>query len=284
MIKIKGKNQIWIRHPLLAAGETAKIVPNVVNTKRGVYGFEDITISSAFPFGLFEVSKKLNLPGELVVYPAIYPVHSPRAAGFDLTVGGKHKGIRHSTSGADFAGVRPIQHGDPLKQIHWRSSAKGQGLMVKIFEEELSGRISVIIDTRGDEKVFDNAMRAAGSIMNAALEEGNHIEWIDLGNLQLNLVPPLSDGMDLLFGLARIQPKNMEITAARIEEALDKISRKSTVHYISTAFHDTILKVLDDPKWHKRLFTLYLPQGSPAPRLDSISVVYYEERELFPRI
>jgi len=286
MIKIFGKNQVWIRLSQMAAGEIAKSVPNVTHAKRGVYGFEDTTLGCAYPFGLIEVRKKLSLPGELVVYPAIYPTHPPRAAGYDLTVGGKHKGIRHSTSGADFAGVRPIQHGDPLKQIHWRSSAKGQGLMVKIFEEELSGRISVLIDTRNgvDEKIFDNALRAAGSIMNAALEEGNHVEWMDLNDLQLHLVPPLSDGMDLLYGLARIQPGKSATSAKQLDQALEQISRKSTVHLFLTSWDESLLRVLEEPRWQRRSFTLYFPSGSSVPKLDSISVVFYEDKQLLPAL
>ena len=286
MIKILGKDQVWIRQSSIGAGETVKSIPLFSLTRRGVYHFQDTGVSCAYPFGLIEVIRTVSLPGELVVYPAIYHVNPPpRAAGFDLTVGGKHKGIRHSTSGADFAGVRPIQHGDPLKQIHWRSSAKGQGLMVKIFEEELSGRISVLLDTRdtGNIDVFDNALRAAGSIMNAALDEGNHVEWIDLSKPQLQLVPPLSDGIDLLFGLARLQPINGDLPVEKIYEVIHQISRKSAVHLFLTKFDESILEALNSPQWNKRSITCYLPQGSDISHLDTISVVFYGPKGLFPK-
>ena len=164
--------------------------------------------SSRFiPFGLVRVGRRQRLAGDVVVYPAIYETAPPRAAGYDAMVGGKYKGGRRSNSGSQFSGVRPAQPGDPLKHIHWKSSSKGQGLMTKSFDEELSGRVAFIMDCgqSGDPKILDDCARAAGSLMFAALDEGHHVEWVELAGMNRLIVPPFSDGHEILDTLARIE-------------------------------------------------------------------------------
>jgi uncharacterized protein (DUF58 family) len=89
----------------LAPRESAQIVPSLVFQRRGVYPCGEVRLATSFPFGLLRASKRLDLIGEIVVYPALYSAPSPPAAGYDLMVGGKHRGTRRATAGAHFAGV-----------------------------------------------------------------------------------------------------------------------------------------------------------------------------------
>lgn len=123
-------------------------------------------------------------------------------------VGGKFRGHRQTGAGDHFSGVRPQQPGDSLRQIHWASSAKGLGLMVKVFDEELSGRVAVVLDcgSSGDAAAFDDAVRAAGSLVFAALDAGHHVEWLDLASLEPDLIPPFADGHAILTGWRGCRP------------------------------------------------------------------------------
>ena len=129
-----------------------------VHSRRGVYPHGATIVSTRFPFGLVEVNRSVSLDGRTIVHPDIYRVSSPEAAGFDVMVGGKYRGQRQSPSGDSFAGVREHRPGDSLRQIHWASSAKGRGLMVRFYDEELSGRVGLIVDTDSDDRdIVDNA-------------------------------------------------------------------------------------------------------------------------------
>lgn len=246
---------------------TVNVVPELVWARRGVHAYAAVTVSSIFPFGLVRARRRFALPGEVVVHPALYAVESPRATGFDAVVGGKFKGQRRSASGANFAGVRPIQPGDPLKQIHWKSSAKGGGLMVKTFEEELAGRIGLVLDGGhgGDAKIFDDAARAAGSLMFAALDAGHHVEWIDLGELAPRLVPPFADGQEILNRLARMPLAPGCLTTDRLATAVERLSRRNALHFVLTAVTPAVAEILQRLQNGRRAVSLYLPVGSEPP-------------------
>src|SRR5580698_11383260 len=66
-------------------------------------------IATRFPFGLFEKSREVTAPGELVIYPAVDPVQLPpaqigRALGTANVVGRGH--------GEEFLGLRLMRAGD----------------------------------------------------------------------------------------------------------------------------------------------------------------------------
>jgi len=261
----------------LKPAQETEVVPDLVYERRGVYRHVQARLGSLYPFGLVRVTRRLALAGEIVVCPALYDTAPPKAAGYDVMVGGKHKGKHRTTSGADFAGVRPIQPGDPFKQIHWRSSAKGQGLMVKTFEEELSGRLSFVLDCghAGNRDVLDNCLRAAGSLMFAALNAGHHVEWIDLTRLQVQLLPPMAHGQELLEALARIEPDRHCLAEDRLSAALDPLSRKSAVHCLFTGYTPAVDTALTPLCQRGRAVCLYLPAGEPLPSLPGLDLYQY---------
>lgn len=270
-----------LRH--LPAGSPTTLVPDLVFTKRGVYPHAALRLGCSYPFGLVRAYRRVDLPGEAIVGPAVYLTPTPRAAGYDVMVGGKFKGYRLGTSGASFAGVRPFQHGDPWKQIHWKSSAKGQGLMVKTFDEELSGRISIILDggASGNGRVLDAAARAAGSLMFAALDEGHHVELIDLDRLELAVFPPFADGQEILDRLARLALTPGTLQADRLRTAVDRLSRRSAVCLVLTEFNAAVSAVLDLLVERHRHVSLYLPSGVQPPEgAVRAHLLFYSEHEI----
>ncbi len=252
---------VLFRHASLGPRSSATVLPTLVGARRGVYPHQEIRLASTFPFGLVKAFRKVQLTGELVVHPALYDVAAPKAAGLDPVVGGKHSGNRKTASGAEFAGVRPLQGGDPLKNIHWKASSKGQGLMVKTFQEELSGRVAFILDHghTGDAKSLDDCLRAAGSLMFAALDEGHHVEWIDVVDPAPVLFPPFSDGQELLDRLARIEVKADCLSEPLVRAAVGNIFRRSGVCFVLTSLTPAVENVVHELVAQHRVVTVYLP-------------------------
>src|SRR5271165_2916024 len=95
--------------------------------KRGRDVHVGFRIATRFPFGLFEKSREITAPGDLIIYPAVDPVQLPpgqagRAPGTDGSIGRGH--------GEDFVGLKMMRPGEDPRDIHWRKSASiGQTVM-----------------------------------------------------------------------------------------------------------------------------------------------------------
>ena len=273
---------ILFRAAVIHGKAPANIVPDLIFKKRGIFTLSQFSLASLAPFGLIKSIRRIQLPGEVIVAPAIYHTRAPHAAGYDVMLGGKFKGQRPAASGTYFAGVRPFQDGDSLRQVHWKSSAKGQGLMVKTFEEELSGRVAFILDNGqpNAEKILDDAARAAGSAMFAALNEGHHVEAIDLARMELLLAPPFVDGAEILEFLARL-PFVPTDSPNQIIPTLEQISKRSAISLVATAFTPAIADAIEHLQSHHRHVSLYLPAGSKRPsHLAGIPIFIYSEQEI----
>ena len=118
--------------------------------QRGRYRFEQVQISTRFPFGFFR-SKSDQTPvqskDEFFVYPKIGKLSSrwkaqQRRANESL----QRFRYRPSRQIGEFLGVRPWQHGDSKKGIHWRASAKHQLPVVRQYELHQNQDCTVILD------------------------------------------------------------------------------------------------------------------------------------------
>ncbi len=251
----------------LGPGAGVSVLPDFTYWKRGVFPNAAVRVVSSGPFGLVEVGCGQELAGEVIVHPAVFVTRSPRAAGYDAMVGGRYRGRGLTASGAHFHGVRPMQPGDSLRQIHWKASAKGQGMMVKTFEEELSGRVAVMLvaEAGAGASVLDDGVRAAGSLLFAVLEEGHHGEWLEVATGAHLLVPPFADGGELLDVLARVEAPKGRVTAERLEAALGRVSGRSAVVLVVTGWSEVVMGVVEGWRGGGRGVTVYAPEGVTGP-------------------
>jgi len=114
-------------------------------TWRGAYPLGPTVLTSGDPFGLFTVQKSLPASDVLVVLPMTVPIQEFQVPP-GLLPGGK--AIRQKTVDVTphAAGVREYTPGDPMKRIHWPSTAHRQRLMVKEFEQDPQAQIWLFLD------------------------------------------------------------------------------------------------------------------------------------------
>jgi uncharacterized protein (DUF58 family) len=152
--------------------------------------------------------------------------------------------------------------------------------MVKEFNEELSGRISVIIDCTPTKPVegetqLDRAVRAAGSLTLAALDIGHHVDIIPMSSKSITKFPPFADGTALLDMLAGIEEKNNCMTEKDINEALEIAARRSALCFIITkpdkVLEDIINQLLDE----RRKISVYIPEGESIDLPEDVKVYQY---------
>lgn len=230
--------------PRIEGRSRAHPFPEQSFRKRGIFEHGDVVARTRFPFGLVEVNRALRLAGRTIVHPAIREVPPPTASGYDVMVGGRYRGQRQATTGDFFSGVREHRPGDSLRQIHWPSSAKGRGLMVRTYEEELSGRVAIILIPGENEQTLDEAIRLVGSLAFAALDEGHHVEFVDAATLEADLIPPFDDGQALLDRLAAIEAGPATIQADRLHAVVERVSRKAALHFVITEARNDLAQAL----------------------------------------
>jgi uncharacterized protein (DUF58 family) len=263
----------------LAPGDACWKIPEIRLLKRGVYPHREVRLACAFPFGLLVAARQQSLAGEALVHPAIYETTAPIAGGFEGASGGKFRGKGRTAFGSDFAGARPWVAGDPVKQIDWKSSSKGRGLMVKTFEEELSGKVSLLIYLKAGEPshAMDDALRAAGSLMFATLDAGHQLEWCLLHEGTMRKTAPYSDGSEILEDLARAEPPEAEATEEAWNQTAKQLSRRSALVVVATSADRKALEWIQNQGSGGRRTCLYLPKQSLAAGAEGLEIRGYDQ-------
>lgn len=98
-------------------------------TQRGRHKVQRLRLEGSYPLGLFQAWAYAQRDVDYLVYPAPDEEHSfPSVPGYSETQqGDRGKGMD------DFAGLRNYQSGDSLRQVHWKTVARGQGMHTKLF-------------------------------------------------------------------------------------------------------------------------------------------------------
>ena len=85
-------------------------------------------------------------------------------------------------SGIDFFGCHAYTTGDDIRRINWRAYARTRELIVNEYEQERIADVTVFLDAReranrsaGKEEVFSYAVRAAASMANYFIKQGNSV-------------------------------------------------------------------------------------------------------------
>jgi len=124
--------------------------------KRGWFRLGPSQIETGDLFGLFLFYKLIETRDRLLVIP--YTVNIQQfPAPYGILPGGR--ALRQKTLEVTpyAAGVREYVHGDPLKRIHWPTSARKQKLIVKEFEKDPLAEVWIFLDARAQSHIKHEA-------------------------------------------------------------------------------------------------------------------------------
>jgi uncharacterized protein (DUF58 family) len=149
---------------------TRELSYRVRSEVRGRFKVGPLTVRLADPFGLVELSRSFSVADTLTVTPTIVPLPRGRFMGA-WTGGGDSRARTVATAGEDDVAPREYRHGDDLRRVHWRSTARYGELMVRREEQQWQSRGTLLLDTRyhvhpgdGPASSFEQAVSAAASI------------------------------------------------------------------------------------------------------------------------
>ena len=157
--------------PALNPGEPYSHRYSISPKLRGVYKIGPLTAEFSDPMGLAKRRQLLTEPTEIIVHPNVEAVlDRPLTRAFEDPPLRPPKS-RPWPQGFEFYGMREYVRGDDLRRVIWRAFARTDKLLVREFEQGISDRIAIVVDT--DENwhspghpsdTFETAVRAAASV------------------------------------------------------------------------------------------------------------------------
>lgn len=145
-------------------GYQASIVQNVASqtvtawkqsaicTRRGQYHLGPWTLQTSDPFGLFLVQIHYPQQTDIIIHPPVnsnLPVSLPAGE----SSGRERSRQRAWQATVNAAGVREYQPHDPLRWMHWKTSARRGELMVRQFDQDATGDIWLLPDMTAESQL-----------------------------------------------------------------------------------------------------------------------------------
>ncbi|WP_326663237.1 DUF58 domain-containing protein [Streptomyces sp. NBC_00385] len=160
------------------AGGRREVSYRVRSDLRGRYPLGPLQLRLSDPFGMCELTRSFSAYDTLVVIPRTEPLPPVRLAGEASGYGeGRQRSL--ALAGEDDIIPRGYRHGDDLRRVHWRSTARYGELMVRREEQPQRARCTVLLDTRriafqgtGPDSAFEWAVSGAASALVHMLERG----------------------------------------------------------------------------------------------------------------
>lgn len=154
-------------------GERRVTLPDTVTyelelTGRGVHTIGPPDIALRSPLGLFERDVHVEHTTTVIVYPQLYRVDSG-------TLLAQFFVDELEAERQEFERLREYQPGDPLRHIHWKSSAKHDEFLVAEFAPSERDETVTIVGTAPKNEV-DEMARLAATVTDLALDAGYNVE------------------------------------------------------------------------------------------------------------
>ncbi|WP_418956575.1 DUF58 domain-containing protein [Streptomyces tritici] len=145
---------------------------------RGRFPLGPLQLRLSDPFGMCELTRSFSAYDTLTVIPRTEPLAPVRLGGEGA---GHGEGLQRSVAlaGDDDVIPRAYRHGDDLRRVHWRSTARYGELMVRREEQPQRSHCTVLLDTRriafqgaGPDSAFEWAVSGAASVLVHMLGRG----------------------------------------------------------------------------------------------------------------
>jgi uncharacterized protein (DUF58 family) len=205
----------------LAGHQASSVTYTVRADVRGRYEVGPLVVRLTDPFGLCELTRSFPSIDRLTVIPQVVPLPAIRLAG-EYTGTGDSRARSVAVHGEDDAATREYRHGDDLRRVHWRSTARVGELMVRREEQPWESRATVVLDTRayahrgeGPTASFEWAVSAAASIALHLRHIGYRLRLVS-STIDVDANESIGDGM-LLDHLAEVRARSRTDVASLVE-------------------------------------------------------------------
>jgi uncharacterized protein (DUF58 family) len=173
---------------------------------RGVHAIGPITMGATDPLVLAEFERTITAADRLTVLPRVVALTGlPAALGAGESTSGA--ALAHQGQGSSDVLVRPYRHGDEMRRVHWRSTARHDELMVRLEERPWRAGTTVLLDRRdgahrgrGGDSSLEFAISMAASVCAHLIGRGEPVDLVTEDGTPLP-GPPLDPMLDALAAL-----------------------------------------------------------------------------------
>ncbi|HSJ92588.1 MAG TPA: DUF58 domain-containing protein, partial [Gaiellaceae bacterium] len=160
---------------------------------RGTFVLSDVELDLGDHLGLHAASMPVDAIATVVVHPRL--VELPALFSDVGRFGGDGRRVLlRRAAGFDFHSVREYERGESLRRVHWPTTAKRGQLMVKELEDSPRDAVAVLLDCdpagaagTPPNSSFDDAVRAAGSLVDAYARRGREVALVTTGRERVEL-------------------------------------------------------------------------------------------------
>ena len=172
--EVDGSVDAWAWVPLVGEGQPLTVRANAVANRRGPHRLSQVEISTAFPLGIFEKSRVIELSDLLVVFPRRGFSCPPLEADAGRQAGdGGNPRLRDGNG--DILGLKPLGDFDDARRIHWKKSAS-LGKLVKVEREREDRRqFTLKVDTALPAEALERACEETAAASQQLLSEGHEV-------------------------------------------------------------------------------------------------------------
>ncbi|MGH2461773.1 MAG: DUF58 domain-containing protein, partial [Chloroflexota bacterium] len=214
--------------------------------RRGLYQLGPARINGADPFGLFRSSHRVDSVRSVLVYPATVDLNGLALPAGHLIGGDRRRSGWHQTT-SHVSGVRDYHPGDPVRHVHWRSTAHAGRMMVKEFDVEPVADIWLFLDVErsvqrgaGDESTEEYGVTVAASLARHFLSEGRAVGMVAVARQRV--VVPTDRGqrqlIKLLEELAVIRADGDEPIAETLASEGDRCTRNAAAIVVTPSLDE----------------------------------------------
>lgn len=173
----------------LDVGETLHM-SYTLRARRGVYHFPGVQVTVRDALGVVTRRQVVAAPGQVTVLPRMARLRRVAIRPTQTRVYAGQIPAHQGGAGIAFFGVRGYQHGDPLRWINWKASARhAQQLFTTEFEQERVADVGLILDARrrndlrhGGDSLFEHTVMAAAALADAFINQGNRVGLLLYGD------------------------------------------------------------------------------------------------------
>jgi len=214
--------------------------------RRGVYDLGPLRIGGSDPFGLFRFGRRFGPSRRVLIYPETFDLTGMALPSGHLFGGDKRKSGWNQTT-PFIAGIRDYLPGDPVRHIHWPSSAHAGHLMVKEFDAEPVADVWLFLDLEaraqrgeGDESTEEYAVKIAASLSRYYISQGRAVGLMAISAQRLIVQPDRGQRQmtKLLEHLAVVHATGAEPIAEVLATESDRCSRNAAILTITSSLDE----------------------------------------------
>jgi hypothetical protein len=238
-------------NPDISLGEQGELINGVWHVhltlhfpRRGLFKWKYCRILENEALGLMRSARSIPCEQDILVLPPRF--HIPH---FTLPSRGARLHQPKSRSSqvgqqGDFSALREYHHGDSLKHIHWRSSAKTGELRVMEYQEEQSQRTAIVLEPQAEElEHFEVCVALAASFCQQLPSEKMQVDLLFIAQTchQISCGRQYGPSIAALKALAEVSPQE-DLGHCKLKHTLfNHLDLVSSLIFITS--------VWDKPQW-----------------------------------